>query len=111
SKVKEILAILNGESPGEHLPIVKLGPDPKTPGGFVLIDQTHTYAAYKQLGFEEIPAHIYNETDGLEYLISQQAYKTERYASIDQLLTVKEFSGSPSEIAAKRRTALEGVIQ
>ena len=107
SKVEEILAVLSGKVEGKQLPIVKMAPDPNVPGGFVLIDQTHTYAAYKQLGFDEIPASIYNESDGIPFLIKQEAFNLNNYAPISELKTVPEFSGTPSEQAAKRQAGLE----
>ena len=108
-KMAEIQAILNsGPDATKQLPVVRMAPDPVTPGGLVLTDQTHTYAAYVRLGFDEIPASVYNQENGVPFLIKQSAYHPENYAPIDELRGVPEFTGSPSQQAAARRAeALE----
>lgn len=101
-KVAEIQRVLDG-GPGE-LPQVKMVPDPNHPGGHILIDQNHTYQAYKELGFREIPAQVYND-DGVQFLRNQHSYPDHTFP-IGDMRVVDQFSGSPAEQAAARQAAL-----
>ena len=108
AKKAEIQAILDG-APGAptHLPQVKVVPDPHNPGGYVIIDQNHTFQAYRELGFTEIPVQAYTES-GVKWLTGQHSYNPEHYFPIRDMQSVEKFSGSPAEQLARRAAQRKG---
>lgn len=103
-KRDEIRAILDG-GPGA-LPEVRMIPDPSRPGGLVILDGNHTYQAYRELGFREIPGRVYTP-DGVQFLRDQVSYPRQTFP-IGDMRVVDQFSGSPAQQAAARAAAAQG---
>lgn len=98
-KVAEIRSALDGNG---TLPEVKMIADPDTPGGFVLVDQNHTFAAYKELGFSEVPGKVYTDDEGLAWLRENIAYPENRIPA-NEIEVVEQFTGTPLEIFERRQ--------
>lgn len=98
AKIAEIRRILDG-GPG-RLPTVSLAPDGR--GGLTLIDGNHTYAAYRELGFSQVPAKVYNEGPGVAFLQRQGAYNPAGQFPIGDMRTVDRFTGTPAQQRAAR---------
>ena len=102
---EKIAVIRKAIATGTPLPLVDMAPDPHRPGGLTLIDQNHTYQAYKELGFKELPGTVRTPA-GVEKAIREFAFRPDRLFPIEEMRVVPKFSGKVSEHWAEREARL-----